>query len=124
MRKEGQIKAEIDALVTENHDKRETITNVAQGILTAKVIALRQELADLYSDGAKPCPKCGAKPLGMDRATKYEVGCTFCPPVQLEPVTIDGIKVNQRQSYSSQGRTPEAAVENWNNDVYIIDTKD
>lgn len=115
MRTENKIKADLQKLVRLNHEKSEGFTKVQQRELDLQVKKLRQELSDFYSDGAKPCPKCGAQPIGMDRATKYEVGCVGCPPFLVNATT--------RQSYSSQGRTPAQAVENWNADVYIQDDK-
>lgn len=127
MRKASEINNELNKLREYNHENAHKMTAPELRELSRKVRTLQQELSDLYSNGAKPCPRCGAKPIGMDRATKFEVGCTVCPPFGIE---VDGtdeagqpIKVKRRQSFSAQGRTPEEAVENWNDGIMVVDSK-
>jgi hypothetical protein len=118
MRKESEIKKELAALIAENHSKAQTAPAPEIRLITVKIKALQQELSDLYSDGANPCPVCKAAPIGMDRTSCYEIGCTVCRPIAVE---VDG--VTKRQSFSAQGRTPLKAVENWNAGNFLVDSK-
>lgn len=115
MRKESEIKADLKQLIDANHANAGKLTGDDQRALNKAVRSLRQELSDLYSDGANPCPKCGTAPIGMDRATKFEVGCVVCPPFLISPAT--------RVSYSAQGRSPAEAVDNWNSERFLEDNK-
>lgn len=115
MRKESEIKADLSKLIAFNHENAQKMTAGDLRKLSVEIRALRKELSDLYSDGAKPCPKCGAEPIGMDRATKFEVGCVVCPPYLVNETT--------RRSYSAHGRNPAEAVENWNAERFLEDDK-
>jgi len=90
-----------------------------------KVKALQKELADTISDGANPCPSCGAKPHGMpqsnDRGALFEVGCTSCgwfrmvrADDQNEKGLIAGRMQEVARDHGAQGSMPRHAVEAWN----------
>jgi hypothetical protein len=121
MRRVKDIRADLSAALADHHANSQEWTAGKTRENDMKIKGFRQELSDVYSEGAKPCPKCGNAPHGMDRDGKslFEVGCLVCPP---EPVIVDG-EVRWRKSWSSQGRTPQEAVEMWNDDQYLIDKK-
>jgi hypothetical protein len=76
-----------------------------------KVKALRQELCDALSVGAKVCPDCGSKPIGLRhihvvvatnrRVFTYEVGCIKC------------------KNHRAQGSSVTEAVSEWNVGKYL-----
>jgi len=78
--------------------------------MDAHIKALRGELQAVLTEGAQPCPNCGNMPHGIRQSAVanklpifiYEVGCLVC--------------ANRR----AQALTREGAVENWNNEIYIV----
>jgi hypothetical protein len=125
MRRVKDIRADLSAALADHHANSQEWTAGKTRENDMKIKGFRQELSDVYSEGAKPCPKCGNAPHGMDRDGKslFEVGCLVCPPEKLPDIVVEGLAVPQRKSYSAQGRTPQEAVENWNDDKYLIDNK-
>ena len=116
MRTEKEIKTDLDAALIAYRARapQEDATAVELRKLDAAVKVLQKELAARLSDGAVVCPQCKAAPHGMDRGSVYEVGCLVCPPSEVE---ADGQR--RRISVSAQGRTSEAAVENWNAGTWL-----
>jgi antitoxin component YwqK of YwqJK toxin-antitoxin module len=122
IRNEFIITTEIEELKRYRHSK------ITDGTMTvreeqengAKIKALNLELQAILTEGAEPCPNCGKHPIGMHRVLCYEVGCDVCDP---EIVAKEGYDKGVRVSYSSQGRTKEEAVYNWNKRNYIFDTR-
>lgn len=86
-----------------------------------KVKAARKALNDFIVTGAKPCPKCGATPVGIEHQVKggvtYEVGCPACKPFA-EPTgdkDNDGRPIHiMRKPAARGGILPRHAVEAWN----------
>lgn len=112
------------------------------GSKTEFVKDLRRQLGEHLAQGAKKCPNCGYDPVGMlktpgyfdarnqvDMPPVYEVGCVVCPPVYVkrddgEERKLDGKKARvKRRSYSARGTSVEQAVERWNNEDFVEDTK-
>lgn len=63
-------------------------------------------LNDYYTAGAKECPRCGSKPIGLHpRVGRFLVGCFGCS--------------NPADRVESMGETPQEAVEAWNADEYV-----
>lgn len=100
-----------------------------QESLTKEISTLQTQRSELIATGAKVCKRCGNKPMGMLRTPAifkngaqitfpiYEVGCTVCAPT-VKPDPTDE-KHEIQVSVSAWGNSPETAVENWNNRVYV-----
>ncbi len=76
------------------------------------VKALQEELAASITEGAAPCPDCGAQPHGMFQSTlekgwQFEVGCTNCGWFRLPGEDM-------ARDHGAQGGMPRHAVEAWN----------
>lgn len=86
-----------------------------------KVKEARKALNDFIIAGAKPCPKCGAQPIGIEHQVRggvtYEVGCPVCKPF-VEPTGDkdgDGRPLHITRYPSARGGIlPRHAVEAWN----------
>jgi hypothetical protein len=101
-----QIEKEIKTIQEDYHKKVDSLNRKETEKITLKLKDLRQELSEVYSDGAKACPDCGNKPHGMKKGSGvYEVGCVVCDPYE-----EDGNMV----SFSARGESPEEAIEKWN----------
>lgn len=103
---------------------------------------VRRDLGEHLADGANDCKNCGYPPVGMIKTPSYydprndvqmppvfEVGCIICPPFYVtredgEPRKLDGKKAKvKRRSYSARATTQEEAVQKWNSDQFVEDTK-
>lgn len=79
-----------------------------------KVKQLQQALSDCITEGAQPCPGCGARPHGMLqhnhlRGDEWEIGCLTCKArkyIELDRST--------REPRVRVGGLPRHAVETWN----------
>lgn len=110
MKNEETILKKLETALTDYQSESQNLTQSQAAKKTAHIQALRKELSDYFSEGAKACPDCGSDHLhGMrksvivqlpnTRANGVEVGCLNCP-------------------LRSQGLTKESAVEYWNSGKY------
>ena len=109
--------AECQRLIDEERAKvqalGDNITLKQQAESSAIVEDLIKLQAATITDGAKPCPKCGALPHGMvhpmpvkgETRNVYEIGCLPCADVR----SIDLL--------------PELAVERWNDEKFEAPSK-
>jgi hypothetical protein len=72
----------------------------------------QRELSDFIVKGARPCPRCGVMPHGMEQpntrgGVEYEVGCLGCPAFEHDDGTI-------REHRVRGGMMPSHAVDAWN----------
>lgn len=105
MRTERIIAIEIETKKAAYHEAAPTMTAAEQKAASDEIKGLQQELCDLLSEGAKPCPLTGDKPIGMKVGKGvYEVG----------PIT---------SNLRARGETAEEAVEKWNKGEYFIKTE-
>jgi len=129
MRTIEEIQSELNSALSAFHEKAMTAIATESQASSKTIRALRAELSAAYSKGADVCPACKTPPLGMLRSPAYtmnerlipavyEVGCIRCPPVLVE---IDGKK--RRQSYSAHADSPAGAVQRWNNQEWVTDSK-
>jgi len=85
-----------------------------------KVKEARKALNDFIIAGAKPCPKCGAQPIGIEHQVRggvtYEVGCPVCKPFAVPAGTNKyGKPLHVMCQPSARGGIlPRHAVEAWN----------
>lgn len=84
MRTEKQITKEIAEIRAAYQEAAATRPAAEARAILEPLKGLQQELSDLLSAGAKPCPMCGAAAMGMTREAKphlgrFEVGCPACP---------------------------------------------
>lgn len=105
---------------------------------------LRRQLGEHLAEGTDHCKNCGHEVVGMLKTPAYfdsrqgievpavwEIGCVICPPIYVKSDRdfaaagkLDGKKGKfVRRSYSARGTSIERARENWNNGVYVEDTK-
>lgn len=127
MRSEQVINNELEAQLAEYRANAQVWNQEQISESNAVVKKLREELSAAISTGANECPNCATPPFGMRRGEAiagssrfpvYEVGCLVCEPVVTEK---NGKAV--RISYSAQGASPQQAVENWNDNLFIEDGK-
>ena len=79
----------------------------------AAVVKAQNDIIAFITEGAKPCPRCGGKPIGMEQPigkrgrVEYEVGCPACKPFEHTDGTM-------RKVSTRGGLLPRHAVEAWN----------
>lgn len=107
---EQEIRTAIEKKKTEYQKAVETLPWAKVEPITKEIKGLQKQLSELLSEGAKPCPKCGAQPHGMRKplgkvkgisVTMYVVGCLGCKDTR------------------SYGQSVKEAVEKWNAGEYV-----
>lgn len=99
-RKPFEIEREIAAAKAAYHEAALTDTEGERIARHAVIKKLSNELSDLYTKGAVERPE-GVKPTGIKKGLGvYEVG------------NLNGLR--------SRGETPDEAVQNWNDGVFIF----
>jgi hypothetical protein len=120
MRELSIIKAELDAAIALYRENVETWTRSQLEASNETVRVLQQEMSDAISSGANACPDCDTLPIGMIRRYVpvgnieipiYEVGCSVCPPIELEN--------GKRRFHAAQGGSVSDAVINFNNGFFV-----
>ncbi len=111
-----ELQESIAKLRAEKHEKHDDLTNKQERELTEQIKDFGKQLVAVLTDGAKPCPKCGAMPHGMvhpagvkgKSRSIYEIGCVT--PAESTHETT-GEKHGQVRAIDL---LPEIAVERWN----------
>lgn len=122
MRTDSVILEEIAALKAERDAFVGRMTTAELEKANGDILSLLDELNDLLTEGAEPCPQCENMPRGMRRAKDvatlgvYEVGCVYCAPTTDEK--------GKRTSISARGFSIKEAVGNWNDHKWIVDYKE
>jgi hypothetical protein len=120
MRELSIIQTELDAAIELYRENVETWNRSQLEASNETVRVLQQEMSDAISSGANACPDCDTLPIGMIRRYVpvgdlsipiYEVGCSVCPPIEVEN--------GKRQFHASQGGSPNVAVDNWNQNRFV-----
>lgn len=108
----AKIKADLGAALAAYREIANTAP--APQVLEAsrKARALQEALSAAISEGANPCPDCGAQPHGMEQPTgksgvEYEIGCLACGQFEHTDGTLRWHRVRG-------GMLPKHAVEAWN----------
>lgn len=112
MAKINDIKAERDAALEHARSINDTGTQAELREASARVEKAQKDLIAIIIEGAKPCPRCGAKPTGVEQPTgrggsEYEIGCPTCTYVKFEDGSLHMALVRG-------GMIPRHAVEVWN----------
>lgn len=102
-----------EAAKKKHHESADTLPAPALRALHDEVKAISAEMAATITDGAEPCPSCGAQPHGMLQADRsgagavlFEVGCTSCGWF----LHSDGAP----RDHGAVAGMPRHAVEQWN----------
>lgn len=106
---------EIKKSITEAREAYQAICNTAPidevRAASRKVKELQAKLSWEITKGAKPCPKCGERPHGLEQPgpknATYEVGCIGCNPFLHSDGTV-------REFRAIGGLLPRHTVEAWN----------
>lgn len=105
-----EIRAQLNALRDEHHEKSKLELEPEQRERTKKIKALRAELAAaIVGDDAKPCPRCDHVPHGIAHETVlrrrkfdlFEIGCLN----------------HDCKNHTAEGLTIKQARDNWNQGV-------
>lgn len=103
MRDEQTILNDLAAAQKNYSARRNQVTVPERQQLSAQVKALKRELNETLTAGAKECPECGRLPIALKQPGYYEVGCisNSCP------------------ERHSAGLSPGEAVRAWNRGDYF-----
>jgi hypothetical protein len=120
MRELSIIQTELDAAIELYRENVETWNRSQLEASNETVRVLQQEMSDAISSGANACPDCDTLPIGMIRRYVpvgnieipiYEVGCSVCPPIELEN--------GKRRFHAAQGGSASDAVLHWNSLQFV-----
>ncbi len=112
MKKIHEIKADREKHLA--HAREIAATGTAEECRAASdaVEKAQKDLIARITEGARPCPRCGEAPTGMEQPagkgrTEYEIGCQKCKPFTHTDGTI-------RKASVRGGMLPRHAVDAWN----------
>ena len=130
---EESLQEKVNLALAEYQSKAHSSTQAELQVLSNTVKNAKKALSDFISFGANECPSCENLPHGMvvketNDGKGYEVGCLKCSPLFFDK---DGKPADEktpknekvRVSFSARGYTPEIAVKNWNNGLFLRDKK-
>lgn len=115
MAKIHDIKAERDKHLAHARSIAHTGSHADNRKASEAVAKAQADMIAHITEGAKPCPRCGKPPVGMEQPTgrngsEFEIGCAACLPFQHTDGTL-------RYASVRGGMLPRHAVEAWNEGV-------